>query len=194
MYQNSNQIPTETGNLNITEDQFLHYFERVITDPTMQIPSQHVVPSSNNVQKQIFQKHYSNNPQIQQFGQQRNLSGSIQGKDDFDNDAFNYSFETNNSTNNNMILQQPTPSSSTSSTTSSSATTSNNAVIIDSTTLAAFNRGVTADITEPNLIQCQEENNLFTGEESLNINPDTLRDSHSDISPSVNRTHEQEPN
>lgn len=186
MYQNSNQIPTETGNLNINEDQFLHYFEKVIRDNTAPIPSQQGHLMSNNEQKQIFHKNFSNNSQVQQFGQPRNIQGSEQGKDDFDSEAFNYGFETNNSTNNNMTLQQPTPSSSTSSTVSSSATSSNNAVVIDSTALAAFNRGVTVDMGDPNLIHCEEENNLFTSEESLNINPDPLGNGRSDLSPSMN--------
>ncbi|KAG0669839.1 hypothetical protein C6P45_003234 [Maudiozyma exigua] len=196
MYQNFNQIPNETGNLNINEDQFLHYFERVITDASAQVPSQSIAPLSNSVQKQIFQKQLSRNSQQQQLNQPQNTSGLIQGRDEYDNDGFNYRFANNNSINNNngnnMVLQQPTPSSSTSSTVSSSATSSNNAVVIDSTTLAAFNRGVTADIGEPNLIQCQDENGSFTGEETLNVNLNSLGNTLSDISPSIDLEHEQD--
>ncbi|SMN17861.1 similar to Saccharomyces cerevisiae YOR032C HMS1 Basic helix-loop-helix (bHLH) protein with similarity to myc-family transcription factors [Maudiozyma saulgeensis] len=165
MYQNFNQASSDTANMNMNEDQFLHFFERVITESDSQ---QNILLCNDdsliNEQSQQFSKQNSKSMRFNSVGQSQfqinSNNNSTPQVQKFGNMDINYGIENNNNninliSNNNMLVQQLTPSSSSSSASSNSSVPSmsntNNTVTIDSNILSALNRGTTVDNGESNI-------------------------------------------
>ncbi|GMM53458.1 Hms1 protein [Maudiozyma humilis] len=144
MYQN-NKISSDINNININEEQFLNFFERVISDNSQQSQSSHSNPSGT---PQLYpQQQQQQQLQLQQQQQTHLSSGiaqpqptnspfqvPINPEGDFGVVDFNYGYDSNIPPHHGkMVLQQPTPNS---------VVSSNSTIAINPNTLRAFAGGI----------------------------------------------------
>lgn len=149
MYQQTKNPSTDINNMNINEDQFLNFFERVITDNGHQSQSTHSNPSETpqlypqqqptHAMKNVVQPHPHNSP----------FQVPINPDSDFGVVDFNYGYEpTIQQQHGKMVLQQTTPNS---------VMSSNSTIAINPNTLRAFANGVSGPLVVPQVSSLQND-------------------------------------